>query len=418
MPRFQKGSKAGSVKTVAALEKLRGLPRRVERLEADRAVVEGRIGGARVRVENRGLHTRPALVAVRVGFLAAHAANPALVAVILPLVHVVEQDTDRAPIGAEGHTTRDAGWAGLLLRIAPHTLDDLDGLPVQLVSLLRVGVPFVFRGVVAEAAGEEFAAARGQQGRLAFVVVAAFVRSRHSAEVLGALRMMQCVRFRLVDVPTSVPAVSTPFARAVFSTPYEMSGTPFRKRTGSEEEVAYGNGSAMARNSKALNLFADFQKAAAAGNVSAYGALAMSESELRKAAAAKAAATKAAKAEAKAAAAAKAKATRNAKKAATAAGGAGAAATAAGGAGRGNNNNNTRNNRSNRTEEKELDALTALIQTWVIAKKDPGYVGRLFGALKKTPEIVKAHVTKDQAALLTKRSFVTKLEAKFTAPNV
>jgi chemotaxis protein histidine kinase CheA len=190
-----------------------------------------------------------------------------------------------------------------------------------------------------------------------------------------------------------------------------MSGTPFRKRTGSEEEVAYGNGSAMARKSKALNLFAEFQKAAAAGNVSAYGALAMSESELRKAAAAKAAATKAAKAEAKAAAAAKAKATRNAKKAATASGG------AAGGAGRGNNNN-TRNNRSNRAEEKELDALTALIQTWVIAKKDPGYIGRLFGALKKTPEIVKAHVTKDQAALLTKRSFVTKLEAKFTAPNV
>ena len=167
----------------------------------------------------------------------------------------------------------------------------------------------------------------------------------------------------------------------------------------------------MAGHSK-VNLFADFQKAAAAGNVSAYGALAMSESELRKAAAAKAAATKAAKAEAKAEAAAKAKATRAAKKAAT------AAATASGGAGRGNNNNNTRNNRSNRAEEKELDALTALIQTWVIAKKDPGYVGRLFGALKKTPEIVKAHVTKDQAALLTKRSFVTKLEAKFTAPNV
>jgi len=200
-----------------------------------------------------------------------------------------------------------------------------------------------------------------------------------------------------------------------------MSTFPGRKRTGSEEEVFNGNGSAMAGHSK-VNLFADFQKAAAAGNVSAYGELAMSESELKKAAAAKAAATKAAKAEAKAAAAAKAKATRAAKKAATASGGAGGGAAASGGAGKGHNNhnnhNNTRNNRSNRAEEKELDALTALIQTWVIAKKDPGYIGRLFGALKKTPEIVKAHVTKDQAALLTKRSFVTKLEAKFTAPDV
>jgi len=189
-----------------------------------------------------------------------------------------------------------------------------------------------------------------------------------------------------------------------------MSGAHFRKRTGSEEEVAHGNGSAMAGHSK-VNLFAEFQKAAAAGNVSAYGALATSESELRKAAAAKAAATKAAKAEAKAAAAAKAKATRAAKKAATASGG-------AGGGGSRWNNNNTRNNRNNSAEEKELDALTSLIQTWVIAKKDPGYVGRLFGTLKTKPDIVKDHVTATQAALLTKRSFVKKLEAKFAAPNV
>jgi hypothetical protein len=113
---------------------------------------------------------------MRVGLLAADAANPALVAVVLPLVHVVKKDAHRAPIGAEGHTAAATRGTCLLLRVAPHTLDDLDGLPVQLVSLLRVGVSFVFRGVVAEAAGEEFVAARGQQGRLAFVVLAAFVR--------------------------------------------------------------------------------------------------------------------------------------------------------------------------------------------------------------------------------------------------
>ena len=112
---------------------------------------------------------------MRVGLLAAHAANPALVAVVLSLVDVVEQDALCAPIGTESHATRDTGRAGLLLRVAPHTLDDLYGFPVQLVGLLRVGVSFVFRGVVAETAGEELAAARSQQGRLAFVVVAAFV---------------------------------------------------------------------------------------------------------------------------------------------------------------------------------------------------------------------------------------------------
>lgn len=197
-----------------------------------------------------------------------------------------------------------------------------------------------------------------------------------------------------------------------------MSTFPTRKRTGSEEEVFNGNGSATAGRSK-VNLFAEFQKAAEAGNVSAYGGAAMSESQLRAAAAAKGAATKAAKAAAKAEAAAKAKEKRAATKAATAAATASGGAGAAAGAGRGGNNrNNTRNKRTNDKEEKELDSLTALIQTWVIAKKDPGYIGRLFGALKTKPDIVKAHVTATQAALLTKRSFVERLETKFTVPNV
>ena len=169
------------MKAVAAREELRRLPRRVKRLEADRAVRQGRISRTRMRLQGRGLDARSALVAVRVRLLAADAANPALFAVILPLVHVVEQDALCAPIGPERDAAAETRWTGVLLRVATHTLDSLHRLPVQLVSLLGVGVRIVFYGIVAEAARKELAAARGQQSRLALVVLAAFVRSRHCA---------------------------------------------------------------------------------------------------------------------------------------------------------------------------------------------------------------------------------------------
>jgi hypothetical protein len=79
------------MKTVAARQELRRFPRRVKGFKADRAVRQGRVGRTRVSVEGHRLDTRPALVAVRVGFLSAHTANAALVAVILSLVYVVKK---------------------------------------------------------------------------------------------------------------------------------------------------------------------------------------------------------------------------------------------------------------------------------------------------------------------------------------
>ena len=101
------------METVAAGKKLRWLPRRVKRLEADRAIRESRVARAGVLGKDGGLD-----------------ADSALVAVELALVHVVEEDARRAPIGAEGDTARGADLGCVLNGVASHTLDGLDGLPV------------------------------------------------------------------------------------------------------------------------------------------------------------------------------------------------------------------------------------------------------------------------------------------------
>jgi len=164
---------------VAARQELRRLPRRVEGFQADRAIRESRIGRTRVRLQGGGKDARAALVAMRMGVFTSHAANPTLVAVVLTLVHVVQEDADGAPIEAQGDAAGGAGLSCVLYRIAPHTLDGFHGFSVQLVGLLGIRVLIIHCGVVAEAAAKECVAARGEQGCLAFVVFAAFVGSVH-----------------------------------------------------------------------------------------------------------------------------------------------------------------------------------------------------------------------------------------------
>lgn len=149
------------MEAVAARQKLRRLPRRVKRLEADRAIRESRVARAGVLGKRGGLDADSALVAVRVVVLAADAADAALVAVELALVDVVEEDTRRTPIGAESDAAAGADLCGLLNGVASHTLDGLHGLPVEWVSLLRVGIGVVLGRVVTKPTSEVFAAAGG-----------------------------------------------------------------------------------------------------------------------------------------------------------------------------------------------------------------------------------------------------------------
>ena len=193
-----------------------------------------------------------------------------------------------------------------------------------------------------------------------------------------------------------------------------MSGDlPIRKPTGSVGEVRYGNGS---ENEEHSNLFVEFQKAVERRNVSAYGEIAMSESQSRAAAAAKGAATKAAKAEAKAEATAPFAAAAAAPFVSKFGGG------AAGGAGknvsRNNKRNVSRNNKNkNSSEEAELKRLAFLMFEWARASENPHFFVVRFNKILSNPDVYKTRFTSKQLTLLKNPFFVKKFRAMFCPPD-
>jgi hypothetical protein len=121
---------------------------------------------------------------------AADPTNPALVAVKLTFTIaigkrnlVVEEHTDRAPVGAEDSTVAAAvdtiasitDRVGLLCQVAAHTLDGLDGVSVHRMRLLDVLFPLIVELVVAKTAADVVAAAGGQEGGLSSVMGAALI---------------------------------------------------------------------------------------------------------------------------------------------------------------------------------------------------------------------------------------------------
>ena len=108
LARFEKGGEAVGMESVAAGQELDRFTGRVEGVEANRTVVAGGIQGTSVRLEGRRFHANPALIAVRVVLGAADTTNAALVAVELTLFFIVQEDTDRAPVGAKDSTVAAA----------------------------------------------------------------------------------------------------------------------------------------------------------------------------------------------------------------------------------------------------------------------------------------------------------------------
>jgi len=118
-----------------------------------------RIRQAFVSVERRCLDTDAALVAMGVFDRASNSTDDTVATVKLSLVFVVEQNTHRAPVGTEGHSTGDTRRTGWLNRVTQLTFDRLDGMTIQRMGLFVIGFFIVFDGVMAEPAGEEFVAA-------------------------------------------------------------------------------------------------------------------------------------------------------------------------------------------------------------------------------------------------------------------
>jgi hypothetical protein len=98
LARFQKGRKAGRVESVAAGQELNGVAGRMEGFQADSTVCGSRIECTSVTRKPRGLYADPAFVTVCMVGRATDSTDPAFITVELPLVLVVQQNTDRTPI--------------------------------------------------------------------------------------------------------------------------------------------------------------------------------------------------------------------------------------------------------------------------------------------------------------------------------
>ena len=184
LARFEKFLKAVGVESVAARQELDGVSTGVEGVQANCTVVAGGVQSTPVRLKGRRFHANSALVAVRMVLGPADPTNSALIAVELPLLFVIEEDTDRAPVGAKDRTIAAAIGAiavvadrvRLLPQVAPHTLDGLDRMPVHRMRLLNVFFPLIVLVVVAKPAADVVPAARGQEGGLPPIMGAAIVR--------------------------------------------------------------------------------------------------------------------------------------------------------------------------------------------------------------------------------------------------
>jgi hypothetical protein len=86
------------MESVAAGQKLNGITGRMEGFQADCTVRGGRIERASMGRKSEGLHTDSALVTVCMVLRTADPTDPTFNAVELPLVLVVQEDTDRTPV--------------------------------------------------------------------------------------------------------------------------------------------------------------------------------------------------------------------------------------------------------------------------------------------------------------------------------
>jgi len=141
-------------------------------LQADRAVVPCCIRQTTVALKGSGLYADTALVAVDMCRCSADAADPAFVAVELPLVLVVQQDTDRTPVPAHDDITLLTDLAGVLHKRTLGASHGNDGVPIHSMGPLHILFVLVLDLVVTESAIKELITTGGQKHRFPFVVSA------------------------------------------------------------------------------------------------------------------------------------------------------------------------------------------------------------------------------------------------------
>ena len=100
MSRLIEGEVASSVESVATREELYGISGLMEGFQADRAIHATRIIQADMGIYGINMYTDPTLVAVNMIVRTTDPTDPALLAVVLALVLIVQENTQGTPIGS------------------------------------------------------------------------------------------------------------------------------------------------------------------------------------------------------------------------------------------------------------------------------------------------------------------------------
>jgi len=138
LPRLQKGRKAGTVESVTAGQELNGITGGMKGFQADSTVRGGRIERAAMGRKSESLYADSALVTVRMVLGTADPTDSTGSAVELPLVLIVQQNTDRTPVFPEYYVASLTDLGSVLDQIASHTLHGLDQVPIHDMCLLKV----------------------------------------------------------------------------------------------------------------------------------------------------------------------------------------------------------------------------------------------------------------------------------------
>jgi hypothetical protein len=161
LTRLIEGDAASAVESMAARKELNGISGFMEGFQTDRTVYAARVIQTDMGIYTIHINTDITLIAVNMIVRTTHSTDTALVAVILTLVLIIQENTCGAPIGAHGCVTRFTDLLGALNGLARQAFDLFHGLSVHGMGQFRVLLILILDLVVTEPTGKELLAARG-----------------------------------------------------------------------------------------------------------------------------------------------------------------------------------------------------------------------------------------------------------------
>jgi hypothetical protein len=170
LSRLIEGYYTGSVESVAAGEELDRIPGFMEGFETHRTINTARIVQTDMGINRIYMDTDSTLVTMNMILRTTHPTDSALIAVVLALVLVVQENTQGTPIGAHDGLAGFTDLLGVLNGLTGYAFDLLDRLPIHGMRLLDILFVLILLFVVAEPTRKELVTTRGQKQCSAFIM--------------------------------------------------------------------------------------------------------------------------------------------------------------------------------------------------------------------------------------------------------